>query len=233
MNSPREAAVELKALDHLFNGLMAIQIVKPSATLGYVLQMVQCDTASNPHFGPSEMRSRMDPGQWPSLRALDAPLLEQLPPMIDKVETTMSGRDATKKNSINLFQLALEHHHPAIQCLLAVSSIEAILDSSTALDFEKKLCDTLGNATPVFPDWNSPDFAQPRYTVRDLAFPLHKLRSKIVHGDDLRTAKDKGGNKINFGELRSFIEEAQEQTYMQLLCESSICLTSQLLQKCL
>jgi len=233
MNSPREAAIELKAADHLFNGLMTIQVVKPTPTLGYVLQLVQSDTVKDPHFGPGEMRSRMNPGQWPSLRALDAPLLDQLSPMILKVENAMSGQDARRKNSINLFQLALEHHHPAISCLLAVSSMEAILDSWQASDFQEKLCDTLGSATPVFPDWNSPHFAQPSYTVGELAFPLHKLRNKIVHGDDLRTAKDKNGIGIDFGELQSFIEESQKQSYMQLLCESSVCLTSRLLQKCL
>lgn len=233
MNSSREADIELKAVDHLFNGLMAIQVVKPTPTLGYILQLAQSDTAKDPRFGPSEMRSRMNPGQWPSLRALDAPLLDQLAPMILKVETTMSGQDARRKNSISLFQLALEHHHPAISCLLAVSSIEAILDSWKASDFEEKLCNTLGSTTSVFPDWNSPRFAQPSYTVGELAYHLHRLRSKIVHGDDLRTATDKEGARIDFGELRSFIEESQKRTYMQLLCESSICITSRLLQKCL
>jgi hypothetical protein len=150
--------------------------------------------------------------------------------MLSKIETVMSGKAAMKKNSINLFQLALEHHHPAIQCLLAVSSIEAILDSWRAEEFETKLCDELGSDTKVFPDWNSPHFTQPGYTVRGLAFPLHKLRSKIVHGDDLPTAKDKAGNGIDFSELRTFVEETQKPTYMQLLCESSICLTSQLLR---
>lgn len=165
--------------------------------------------------------------------AFGCPLLKEVPKMTSKIETIMSGTDARKRNSIHLFQLALEHRHPAIQCLLAVSSIEAILESWKAPDFEKKLCDALGSTAPVFPDWNSPHFPQPNYTVGELAFHLHKLRSKIVHGDDLRTAEDKSGHTIDFGRLKSFIEEERKPTFMQLLCESSICLTSQLLQMCL
>ncbi|MBZ5528528.1 MAG: hypothetical protein LAN71_11585 [Acidobacteriia bacterium] len=212
---------------------MAIQIVKPTLTLGYVLQRVQHDDGQNPIFGPLYIRSQMDPGQWPRLRPFDTSLLEEVPKMTSKVETIMSGTDARKRNSIHLFQLALEHHHPAISCLLAVSSLEAILDSWKAEDFEKKLCEALGDTTPVFPDWNSPDFPQPNYTVKELAYHLHRLRSKIVHGDNLRTAKDKSGNAIDFAQLRSFIDEERKPTYMQLLCESSICLTTQLLQKSL
>jgi hypothetical protein len=63
MNSPREAGTELKAVDHLFNGLMAIQVIKPTPALGYVLQIAHSDTVGTSVFGPSEMRSRVDPGQ--------------------------------------------------------------------------------------------------------------------------------------------------------------------------
>ena len=148
---PREATAESKAVDRLFNGMMTIQIVKPTPTLGYVLQMTLCDAAQNAHFGPSEIRSPMNPGQWPSFQLLDAPLLNKIPPMIDKIETVMAGRNARKKNSIRLFQFALEHHHLVISCLLAVAAMEAILDTSGAEDFERKLCDALGGPRARFP----------------------------------------------------------------------------------
>jgi hypothetical protein len=229
----RDPIREEQARARLLDALIAFQIVKPSATLGYVLQLIVTETTFEPMFGPAELRSPMNPGQWPSLRRLDTSLIQKVPEMIKKVDGIMSGADARKKNAINLFQLALEHHHPAIACLLAVASIETCLDSWKANDFEAKLCELLGPNTPIFPDWNMPDFRQPLWTVGDVAFDLHRLRSTIAHGNDLRKVQDRNKQSIDFRQLKEFIEERQKPSYMQLLCESSICLASQVLQKSL
>lgn len=229
---PRDPIDERRARNRLLTALIAIQIVKPSRTLGSVLQLIEKDSGE-PSIGPSEARSPMDPGQWPSLRHLDTPLLEQSVGTIAKVDAVMAGTDVRMKNAINLFQLALEHHHPAIACLLAVASVEACLDTRNAAGFERGLCDLLGARSPVFPDWNRPEFEHPPYTVEQLGFTLHRLRSTIVHGNDLRSATGKNGETIDFRQLQDFVDEERKPTYVQLLCEASICLTCQVLAKSL
>lgn len=214
----------------LQDALMSFQILKPLATGGFYFQCKESDDRILPPFS-LEARSPMDPGQWPRLRTFDASLVKEVPGMIAKVAIITSGAQVRMKNAIYLFQLALEHHHPAIACLLAVSSIEAVLDTSGANDFEEKLCNLLGADSRVFPDWNSPDYEQPHYTVRELAYDLHKLRSKIVHGDDLRNAKGKSGDPIDFSQLRPFLQERADPSYRELLYQSSICLAAKALQK--
>ena len=210
--------------------LMSMQIVKPLRTSGFIYQCTETNDQISPPFS-GELRSPMEPGQWPQLRPFDEAFLKEAPGVAARVERVMSGGSPELKNSIYLFQLALEHHHPAIACVLAVSSMEAALETSTATRFEKELCLALGTETRAFPNWNEPLYPQPSHTVGELAFPLHKLRSKIVHGADLREATDKNHRPINFGELRTFIQERADPTYMQLLCESSICLAAQVLKK--
>lgn len=227
----RDPLVEEGARGRLLNALMAIQIVKPSPSLGCVLQFAEAPTAEHPIPGPVEMRAPMDPGQWAALRDLDRPLLEQATRMVRRVDRVMAGTDSRRKNAIHLFQLALEHYHPAIACLLAVASMEACLDTWKAEGFETGLCSLLGSGSLAFPDWNSPVSYQPRFTVGELAFDLHRLRSAIVHGNDLLHVKGRGGCTIDFGQLRDFIDQRQRPAYIQLLCESSICLASQVLQQ--
>jgi len=135
----RDPIGEDKAIDRLLNALMAIQIVKPSPTLGHVLQSMETDSPEYSVFGPSELRAPIDPGQWPSLRCLDLPFLKQAASMIATVDGIMAGTNVRRKNAIYLFQLALEHRHPAIACLLAVASMEACLKTKGAKGFEKGL----------------------------------------------------------------------------------------------
>jgi hypothetical protein len=229
----RSTVAEENARDRLLNALMAIQIIKPSATLGYVLQLFTSSSGGHSFFGPAEVRAPMDPRQWPALRYLDRPLLEQAVRMVARLDSVMAGQDSRKKNAVYLLQLALEHPHPAITCLLAVSSMEACLGTWTAKDFVKVLCELLGTSSFAFPDWNSPRFVQPHYTVGELAFDLHRLRSTIAHGNDFRLAVGRDRRSIDFQQLRDFIDERQKPTYIQLLCESSICLACKVLQQTL
>ncbi|MGH9764567.1 MAG: hypothetical protein ACREAC_27340, partial [Blastocatellia bacterium] len=157
------------------------------------------------------------------------------------VQDTLNGRDIAKKNATHLLQLALEHPHPLIACLLAVIGMEAVLKSNSRRDFAEKLCALLGASTLAFPDWNSPQFSQPMYTVENLALHLHTLRSKIAHGRDLREAAHDAKAPVDLGELKEYIPvdsrsyDFQPQTvqYATLLGEAAIYLLGQALQKVL
>jgi hypothetical protein len=229
----RDPVSEAAAKRRFFNALMAIEIVKPSPTLGPVIQQFEVPGQPQPALGQTELRSPVNPGQWPSMQCLDGPLLREAADLVPKIDSIMTGGDVRRKNAVHLFQLALEHHHPAIACLLAVASMEACLDVWGAKEFEREVCDLLGKDSRVFPDWNSVEFPQPPYTVAELAYHLHRLRSTVVHGADLRVADGKGGQKIDFLQLRSFVDERYKPTYIHLLCEASTCLACQVLQKSL
>jgi hypothetical protein len=145
----------------------------------------------------------------------------------------MAGSDIAKRNAVHLLQLALEHPHPYIACLLAVAGMEAILDSQSRWDFEKKLCDTLGTSTPAFPNWNSPHFPPLKYTIKELAIHLYTLRSKVAHGVDLAKAATDRLSPVDLFELKEYIPEGEPAQYATLLSESSIYLLGQLLLKIL
>lgn len=220
------------------NGLMALQIVKPIRTYGLFFHGTEMPDGSPRLRGLTDRRWGMAAGQWAELRAFDEPLLGHACQILDQVRATMGGSDIPKRNAVHSLQLALEHPHPYVSCLLAVMGIEAILDSSDRWDFESKLCDLLGANAPAFPDWNSPDFRPPKYSVKDLAVHLYTLRSKIAHGVDLRTAAADKRSPVDLLEFKEYITTpftAYEQVsdpvqYAKLLGEVSIYLLCRLLQ---
>jgi hypothetical protein len=170
------------------NGLVAFQIIKPIQTLGFTFHGWDRGTLI---FSPelSEKRAPMVAGEWARMRRFDRELLDQVPAMIKKVRFVMEGSSAERKNAVIFLQLGLEtnHYHELLAGLLWVMGMEAIFDSGNRNDFKKKLCDCLGPATLVFPDWNRPT-APPAHKVEELAIPVYMLRNKLAHGADLRTA---------------------------------------------
>jgi hypothetical protein len=221
--------------------LMAFQIVKPIGTYGLVFHGTETPDGS-PHLrGLTDRRWGMAAGQWAQLRAFDEPLLGQACEILDQVRATMKGSEIRKRNAVHSLQLALEHPHPYVSCLLAVMGMEAILDSADRWDFESKLSTFLGPNTPAFPDWNSPDFRPPRYSVKDLAVHLYTLRSKVAHGVDLRAAAADKKSPVDLLEFKEYIttpfteyEQGSDAVqYAKLLGEASIYLLCQLLQNVL
>lgn len=219
-----------KSVDQLQGELMAFQILKPLHTLGIIFQgsRMPTDTFS---LETSIHRSPMNPGEWARMRAFDAGLISQVPQMIQKVKGIMSGTAAEPKNAINFLQLALEHHHPLITGLLCVMGLEALFDSKNRWDFRKKLCNRLGGETVAFPDWNSPIFQPPSYTVDQIAVHVYTLRSKIAHGVDLRKSASDKNSPVDLLRSVKLIAQLEARPYSILLSEAAVYLLCQVLQK--
>lgn len=214
----------------LLDALMAFQIVKPIETYGLVFYGIEYPNQPIHWQGVNDRRWAMVAGQWARLRLFDEPLLNDVQMIMNKVRAIMSGPDIAKRNAIHLLQLALEHPHPYVACLLAVIGIEAILDSKDRWDFERKLCDLLGASTPAFPEWNPPEIPPLKYTVKDLAVHLYTLRSKIAHGANLASAACDKNSPVNLSEFKEYIPEGDPVRYAVLLGESSIYLLGRVLQ---
>lgn len=223
------------------DALMAFQIVKPIETYGLIFHGTQLSDGSAHLSGLTDRRWPMAVGQWAQLRVFDEPLLRQACKIVDEVRAIMKGSDIPKRNAVHSLQLALEHPHPYVSCLLAVMGMEAILDSCDRRDFESKLCGLLGANTLAFPDWNSPDFRPPKYSIKDLAVHLYTLRSKVAHGVDLRRAAADKHSPVDLLEFKEYIttpftnyEQGSDPVqYAQLLGEGSIYLLCRLLQRVL
>ena len=214
------------------HGLMALQIIKPVQTLGFIFQGSRKNEAAL-HIGPTSHRAPTDAGQWARMRRFDAHLLGRVPDLIPKICRVMQGTIAEHKNSFILLQLGLEQSHPLIAGLLCVMGMEARFDSANRNDFEKKLCACLGASTLVFPDWNSPDFPQPKYTVAELAIPIYMLRNKLAHGADLRKATVDKSTPVDLTKKVDLIPELEPRANAFLLSEAAVYLLCQVLQKCL
>jgi len=171
---------EIKSI--FLNGLMALQVLKPVRTLGFLFYGNWV-----PDGGFSlqtiERRPPMEPGPWALTREFDQELLNTALSMMVRIQYFTEGPNAENRNSLILLQLGLEHFHPLISGLLWTMGLEAVFDSNGKIDFSKKLCARLGSATKAFPDWSA---HQPSYTVEDVAIHLYVLRSKVAHGIDLR-----------------------------------------------
>ena len=219
------------AVEQLQDALMALQIIKPIETFGLIFFGTQMSTGNIRWHGTNDRGWGMRAGQWAQMRAFDEPLLERAKTLLNPVRQTLKGPDIAKRNAVHLLQLALEHPHPLIACMLAVTGMEAIFDSADRRDFERKICALLGESTLAFPDWNSPQWAPPKYTVKDLAVHLYTLRSKIAHGADLLSAKLDKNSPVDFSTMKEYIEGLDAVQYATLLGESAIYLLCQVLQK--
>src|ERR1043165_5001522 len=111
-------------MQELQNGLIALQIIKPIQTLGFIFQCEQWKDGAYLGLKTVEHRSSMDSGQWARMRQFDSEFLSQVPSMISRVRQVMNDTNAERKNAIILLQLALEHMHPRIAGLLNVMGME-------------------------------------------------------------------------------------------------------------
>jgi hypothetical protein len=230
-----------QCIEHLQDALMAFQIVKPIETYGLIFHGIEQLGDQVRWQGVTDRRWPMIAGEWARLRAFDEPLLNEVRTILSRVREVMKGRDIAKRNGIHSLQLALEHPHPYVACLLAVMGMEAILDSCDRLDFERKICDLLGATTPAFPDWNVPDFSPPKYSVKDLAVHLYTLRSKVAHGVDLKKAAHDKNSPVDLLEYKEYIvtgssgydQRSEPVQYAMLLGEAAIYLLGRVLQKVL
>jgi hypothetical protein len=173
----------------------------------------------------------MSAGDWAQMRRFDGKLIAQLFDLVPKVLVRMEKGSAEEKNAVNLLQLSLEHLHPLIKGLFAVMGLEALLNSKDRNDFKRKLCGCLGGSTLVFPDWNSPGIAPPKYTVADVAIHLYTLRSKIAHGVDLRKAAQDKNAPVDLTKRVGLMEQWESLPYASLLSEAAIYILCLVLQK--
>lgn len=220
-----------QSIEEFQHGLMALQIIKPVQTLGFMFQGTKYEST----FGLERTihRPPTDAGRWARMRLLDKPLLTQVCDLIPRVFKVMKGTNAEDKNSIILLQLALEDPHPLLTGLLAVMAMEARFDSHDRFDFEKKLCTCLGPSTRAFADWNSPAFPQPKETVKDLAIPIYMLRSKLAHGRDLRSAIRDPRTPVDLRKNVALTPELGGVPNAYILAEAAIYIHCQVLVKCL
>lgn len=210
-----------RGADRFYTGLMAIQVIKPIQTLGFVYRRQEI-----------ERRPPMQPGQWAMMNKFDDAMLARVPTMIDRIQPVMNGSNVEQKNALILLQLGLEHFHPYIAGLLWVTGLEAIFDSGGKEAFKKKLCDCLGSQTLVFPNWHAKADA-PTFTVEEIAVPLFVLRNKLAHGADLRSAAADKKHPVDFTKRVSLTQNAETVNYALLLSEAACYLLCQVLHKVL
>ncbi len=220
-----------ESLEVFQHGLMAFQILKPVQTLGFIFQG-SGKSGSALNSERAVHRPPTDAGQWARMRRFDGQLLGKVSDLIPKICRVMQGTNAEHKNSIILLQLGLEQSHPLIAGLLCIMGMEARFDSANRSDFEKKLCACLGTSTLVFPDWNSPNFPQPKYTVGELAIQIYMLRNKLAHGADLRKASVDKSTPVDLAKRVDLIPELEPRSNAYLLSEAAVYLLCQVLQKC-
>jgi hypothetical protein len=220
----------IKKIDHFQNGLMALQVLKPLKTFGIIFQASEVgNDRLNLERGCA--RPPIDPGEWAGIRSFDTEFISQVPAIIESITRVMSGRPAEPKNAINLLQLALEHFHPLVTGLLCVMGLEAALDGKGRNDFRKRLCECLGESTRVFPDWNSPSYQPPAYTVGGIAVDLYMLRNKIAHGINLREAAQDKKTPVDLLEKVQVVQDSPSRAYCLLLSEAAIYLLCAVIRK--
>jgi len=221
---------ELKRV--FLNGLMALQVLKPIKTQGLLFFGQFYDENPSPdatlYLTSRERRPPIVPGAWALKRSFDQEYLDRVPTTIDGILKLTGGPSAEIKNAFTLLQLGLEHFHPLIAGLLWVMGMEAIFNSSSNEDFQKKLCENLGALSPVFPDWSLP---QPTDTVSNIAAHLHVLRSKLAHGVDLREAKTRGKYLVDLLEAVQVSAYGDSVTKAEYLSEIACYLLCRVLQK--
>jgi hypothetical protein len=220
-------------MERFQDGLMALQIIKPVSTLGFIFQGTALGHGPLV-LNPVQERPAMSPGEWAQWRRFDGNLIAQLRELIPKVLDRMEKGSAEEKNAVFLLQLSLEHFHPLIKGLFSVMGLEALLGMGPGEgrnSFKRKLCERLGESTLVFPNWNSPSVAPPQFTVADVALHLYALRSKIAHGVDLRKAAHDKNAPVDLTRRVELIEQLEPRPYASLLSEAAAYILCLVLQK--
>jgi hypothetical protein len=217
---------------NFLNGMMALQVLKPSRTLGLLFYGGFYEDAprANSVFSLQriERRPPMEPGPWAAKKWVDLELQAQLPATIESVQKIMSGPDAERKNAFILLQLGLEHFHPLVAGLLWMTGLEAIFDSGGKEEFKKAICKCLGKNCPIFPDWHPQKLT---WTVEEKAIDLFVLRNKLAHGADLRDAAHDKKYPVDLLEKISLTDSWDQSPYALLLSEAACYLLCQVLQK--
>ena len=216
------AGAQQRGVNRFYAGLMAIQVIKPIRTLGFIYYPGQ----------RIERRPPMQPGQWASMNRFDGSMLAQVPAMFNRIQRVMDGNSAEQKNALTLLQLGLEHFHPYVAGLLWVTGLEAIFDSGGKEEFKRKLCACLGPQTLAFPNWHSEPDA-PQHTVEELAIPLFVLRNKLAHGADLRTALTDKKHPVDLMARIHLTQDSEATNYAGILSEAACHLLCQVLRKVL
>lgn len=212
------------------NGLMALQVTKPLPTIGCIFQGTAFED-ERPNVNHMQRRPDMRAGEWAQLRRFDAEMITKSKDILPRMLARMESGSSEQKNAVILLQLALEHFHPLIKGLFAVMGLDAFFDSKGRSDFENKLCRFLGESDPAFPDWNSPYFPPPRYTVGEVALHLYTLRSKIAHGVDLRKAAHDKKIPVDLTKRVELIEQLQARPYAAVLAEAAVYILCLVLQR--
>lgn len=213
-------------------GLMALQVLKPSRTLGILFYGQSYDESPEASgvflHQRIERRPPMEPGPWARKKAFDQELLKRTPPAIEGVQKIMKGPSAERRNAFILLQLGLEHFHPLIAGLLWVTGLEAIFDSCGKEKFKQKLCECLGEDSLAFPDWHS---QKREWTVGKIAIDLYVLRNKLAHGRDLRSAASDPKFPVDLTKKQALPDSSDQVPYALLLSEAACYLLCQVLQK--
>ena len=209
-----------KGLERFYSGLMAIQIIKPVRTLGYIYSLRT----------RIESRPRMEPGSWAVKKRFDDELLKLVPKMIGRIQEVKDKDRIDSINALVLLQLGLEHLSPLVAGLLWVMGLEALFNSCDRNNFKKKLCDCLGEQTLAFPAWSKPG---PAYTVSEIAIDLYMLRNKLAHGRDLKDALKDRTNPVDLLKQVQPDGFAEATANAYVLSEAACYLLCQVLQKVL
>jgi hypothetical protein len=225
------APPEIKDPDAMFyGGLMALQIVKPVSTLGFVYR-------GTDYGGPSihaaiEHLPPMEAAEWARLKRFDTACLSEAIALIPRVQASLTGASVPQKNAITTLQLGMETYayHQYIAGLLWVTGMEAIFDSQNRNDFSDKLCDLLGPETPAFPDWSAVTEPAP-WTVKDIAVDLYMLRNKLAHGVDLRSAANDKTTPVDLLKIVRLHDYSQGRYYSMLLSEVACYLLCRVIQR--
>jgi hypothetical protein len=219
-----------KKINHFQNGLMALQVLKPLKTFGFIFQA--CESGKD-RLNLEQLCARppIYPAHWAGPRSFDTEFISQVPAVIKSILRVKREPAAEPKNAIDLLQLGLEHFHPLLKGLLCVMGLEAALGGRGRNDFRKRLCDCLGESTNIFPDWNSPFHQPPPYTVGQIAVDLFMLRNMIAHGINLREASQDKKTPVDLLKKVKLAEGLPGRTYCLLLSEAAIYLLCAVIRK--
>lgn len=213
-----------------YGGLMALQIVKPTNTLGFVYSGT--DYGGDSINAAIERRHPIHAPEWATVKCFDTTCLSEAIALVPRVQAALAGSSVPPKNAIIALQLGLEMYayHQYIGGLLWVMGMEAIFDSQNRNDFSKKLCNLLGADTPVFPNWTTLTAPFQR-TVQQIAVDLYMLRNKLAHGVDLRSAASDKKTRVDLLKIVRLHEYSDERNYSMLLSEAACYLLCRVIQR--
>ena len=106
---------EIAGSAKFYSGLMAIQIIKPVQTLGFIHSRQRI-----------ERRHPMVAGSWARMTEFDVDMLRRVSPLIERIQRVMRADSTDRKNAITLLQLGLDQPHPYVAGLLWLMGLLAL-----------------------------------------------------------------------------------------------------------